>query len=344
MNNPNCKYCQSNNVIKYGSFGGIQRFWCKDCKRKFAANEALPNMKTPSKQIEDAMSMYFGGMPLDSIQVYLSQEYNNYLSELGIYNWIIRFSKEAIRRSKSFKSVVGDTWVADETYIKVAGKNIWFWDIIDVKSRYLLASHLSTSRTTGDARVLVEQAAIAAGKTPKVIVTDYLQAYIGGIEQAFGAVTIHTPYKPFTLKNLNNIIERFHGTLKDRMDVIRGFKNMGNARILTDAWLVHYNFFKEHEAFGNVPPAQKMGVKVPFKNWAEVVRGTVVPYKPIKVSTLKVATLKVATPDIFIGSSSQLVSATTSQTRRSPKRRAMVPGISSIRMKQDSQCGIAIFT
>lgn len=277
-----CKYCQSNNVIKYGSFRGIQRYWCKDCKRKFAGNEALPKMKTPSKQIEDAMSMYYGGMPFDSIQRHLYQEYNNYLSESGIYNWIIRFSKEAVNRAKAFKPVVGDTWVADETVIKVGGKNIWFWDIIDVKSRYLLASHLSTGRTTIDAQVLVQQAAETAGKTPKIIVTDYLKSYIDAIELAFGADTLHTKDKPFALKNLNNIIERFHGTLKDRTDVMRGFKSIRTARLLTGAWLVHYNFFKEHEALGNVPPAQKMGIEVPFKNWAEVVRGTVVPYKPTK--------------------------------------------------------------
>jgi len=35
MNNLNCKYCGSPNVVKFGTFNGIQRYWCKDCKRKF---------------------------------------------------------------------------------------------------------------------------------------------------------------------------------------------------------------------------------------------------------------------------------------------------------------------
>ena len=34
------------------------------------------------------------------------------------------------------------------------------------------------------------------------------------------------------------------------------------------------DFFKEHEYLGNVPPAQKMGIKVPFKDWAEVLQQT----------------------------------------------------------------------
>lgn len=73
----------------------------------------------------------------------------------------------------------------------------------------------------------------------------------------FGADTKHVQSKPFIDKDSTNVIERFHGTMKDRTNVIRGFKNMENANLLTDAWLVHYNFFKEHETLGNIPPAQK---------------------------------------------------------------------------------------
>jgi len=319
----NCKYCQSSNVIKYGSFRGIQRYWCKDCKRKFAGNEALPKMKTPSKQIEDAMSMYYGGMPLNSIQRHLYQEYNNYLSESGIYNWVIRFSKEATIRANSFKPVVGDTWVADETVIKVGHKNVWFLDIIDVKSRYLLASHISRGRTIGDTKILVKQASEVAGKAPKVIITDYLQSYTDGIEQAFGADTIHIKDKPFASKTFNNIIERFHGTLKDRTNVMRGFGNMRTARILTNGWLIHYNFFKEHETLGNIPPAQKMGIEVPFKNWAEVVKETVIPYKPTRI----IPNISPSTPT----PSSIYSSKQTQRRTRKRKVRISSPTISSIR-------------
>jgi len=44
---------------------------------------------------------------------------------------------------------------------------------------------------------------------------------------------------------------------------------MQTAQLLTDGWLIHYNFFKEHESLGNVPPAVKLG-KVPFKDWDDV--------------------------------------------------------------------------
>jgi transposase-like protein len=267
-----CKYCGSTNVVKYGKFEGIQRYWCKDCKRKFADNKALPYMRTPKNIVSSALSCYFGGMPLDAIQRHLDQQYGTYYSESGIYYWIIRFAEDASKRAKAFKPIVGDTWVADETVLRVGNRNVWFWDIIDQKSRFLLASHLSTSRTTKDACRLMREAYLRAGKAPKRIITDRLQAYLDGIELVFGANTKHIQSKPFIDTDSTNVIERFHGTLKDRTNVIRGFGNMNTAKLLTDAWLVHYNFFKEHESLGNIPPAQKMGIPVPFKDWEDVVR------------------------------------------------------------------------
>jgi transposase-like protein len=230
-------------------------------------------MKTPIEHISTALSCYFGGMPLDAIQRHLQQQYNAYYTEMGIYNWIRRFSQEAVNRIKDFQPIVGDTWVADETVLKVGGRNVWFFDVIDEKTRYLLASRLSESRTIKEAALVMNEAKRRAGKAPKRIITDKLAAYIDGIELVFGADTKHVQGKPFTDINSTNIIERFHGTLKDRTKVVRGFKHMDTARLLTQAWLVHYNFFKEHETLGNVPPAVRMGA-TPVKDWAEVVSQT----------------------------------------------------------------------
>lgn len=139
-----CKYCGADSVVKFGTFEGKQRWWCKVCRRKFVATDTLPKMKTSEGIIAEALSCYFGGMPLDAIQRHLQQQHGIYMSEMGIYNWVIRFSQEAVERTKDYRPEVGSTWVADETMLDVGGRKVWFWDIIDIKSRYLLASHLST--------------------------------------------------------------------------------------------------------------------------------------------------------------------------------------------------------
>jgi putative transposase len=268
----NCKYCNSTNVIKFGTFQGVQRYWCKDCQRKFTELDTLPKMKTPINEIGSALNMYYGGMPIDAIQAQLNLQYGKYLSEPAIYKWIVRFTKEAIIKAKDFKPKVGNVWLADETGLNVGNRNIWFWDIIDAKSRYLLASHISVARRTEDAQILIEKAIKSAGKMPETIITDKLLAYIEGIDLATGGRAAHIRSKPFTDENSTNIIERFHGILKQRTNVIHHFKDLETARLLTEGWLIHYNFFKEHESLGNISPVEHMKVEMPFQDWNDVVR------------------------------------------------------------------------
>ncbi len=270
---PNCKNCGSANTVKYGILNGIQRYFCKDCNRKFTELDTLPRMKTPIKEIASAMAGYYGGEPIDAIQNRLNQDYDNYLSEMAIYKWIARFTREAIEKAKDFTPIVGNTWVADETGINVGGHNVWFWDIIDADSRYLLASHVSLKRTTKDAQILIEKAIDRAGKLPKVILTDKLSAYIDGIGIASLGLTKHIQSQPFVKEDSTNTIERFHGILKQRTDAMHHFRDIDTARLLTEGWLIHYNFFKEHESLGNVSPAQHMKIALPFNDWEDIVRG-----------------------------------------------------------------------
>jgi len=267
-----CKYCQSPNVIKFGTFQGIQRYWCKDCQRKFTELDTLPKMKTPINEIGSVLNMYYGGMPIDAIQTQLKLQYGKYLSEPAIYKWIVRFTKEAIVKAKDFKPKVGNVWIADETGVNVGNSNVWFWDVIDSKTRYLLASHISVVRRTEDAQILIEQAIKKAGKMPEKVITDKLSSYIDGINLASRGRIRHIQSSPFTDENSTSVIERFQGTLKQRTNVIRHFKDLETARLLTDGWLIHYNFFKEHEALDNVSPAKHMKVEMPFQDWNDIVR------------------------------------------------------------------------
>ncbi|MDD5338156.1 MAG: DDE-type integrase/transposase/recombinase [Dehalococcoidales bacterium] len=266
-----CKHCHSQNIRKYGTYKGEQRYWCNECKRKFADDNTLYKMKTPAKQVASALGMYFGGMPLDSIQRQLEQDYGIRMSESGIWYWVARFSRDAMEKAREFKPKVGDVWIADETVLKIGNRNVWFWDIIDVKTRYLLASHISRFRNTKACKVLINKALKVAGKKPKRIITDKLKAYIKGIRKTAGRNTQHIQGSPFEVDDTStSIIERFHGTLKDRTKIVRGFRNIDNARLITDAWLVYYNFLKEHTTLRNIPPARAMG-ETPFKDWADIV-------------------------------------------------------------------------
>jgi putative transposase len=269
--NITCKYCGSKRVIKYGHYRNIQRFFCKDCKRKFADNDALPNMQTPIDQVGAAVAMFYEGQSLNSITRLLNQIYNAYPSDSTVYRWIDRFTRQALRETETHRIDVGDLWIADETVIKIGGKNVWFWDIIDAKTRYLLASHISRTRTAKDAQKLVELASARAGTIPKAICTDKLRSYLEGIESAFGMETSHRQGGPFNVESNTNLIERFHGTLKDRTKVMRGLKDLKTARIIMSGWLFYYNYLRPHESLDGKTPAEVAGFKYPYRNWQDIV-------------------------------------------------------------------------
>ncbi len=266
-----CKNCGSNAVYKFGTYKGTQLYMCKSCKRKFADNKALPRMRTPTDQISDALNMHYEGMSLNAIKRNLKQQNNYDVSDVAIYKWIDRFTDDAIKQTRDLHPKVGDVWVADETVLDIDGKNVWFWDIIDEKTRFLLASRVSFTRTTRDAEALMRKAAERAGKVPQKVITDKLTAYLDGVEIAYGADTEHVRSHGFTLKPNTNLIERFHGTLKDRTKVMRGLKNIESAIEFTEGWLVHYNFFRPHSVLGDKTPAEEAGLQSPYKNWADVV-------------------------------------------------------------------------
>jgi putative transposase len=234
----------------------------------------IPKMKTPAKQIASALGMYYGGMSLDAIEQQFKQDYDLEMSESNYWNWVKRFTKEAIRQSKDFHPEVGDTWVADETYMKLGEQTVYFWDIIDSKTRYLLASNVSTNRGGREARLLMRRASVRAGKTPKVVVTDKLRSYIIGVGDEFGTKTKHVqggPFKTLSSGESTAQIERFHKTLEQRTKVFEKFKDLASIKLLTDGWLINYNFFKQNEGCGNIPPAQASSKSVPFKDWNDIV-------------------------------------------------------------------------
>lgn len=279
-----CKFCSSANIIKHGRSRGIQRYFCNGCKRKFADNDALPGMKTSVDHVASALSMYYEGMSLNAIRRHLDQTGRIYPSDSTVYEWGERFTKQAISEAAKHRPQVGDTWVADETVLRIDGKNVWFWDIIDARTRFLLASHVSHSRTTRDARTLMEKAQERAEKVPKIVLTDKLAGYVDGIEQAFGADSKHIQSKRFTVHDSTNLIERFQGTLKDRTKIMRGLKDVASARLFTGGWLVHYNYLRPHEALNGKTPAEVSGIRFPFRNWRDIVAEPRVTIKVERVS------------------------------------------------------------
>jgi len=264
-----CKYCNSNAVVKFGTYKGKQLYWCKVCKRKFKGDDALFHMKVKPEYVSHALSEYYSGMSIGDIANTMKQETGYYPSKHIVYNWVDKFTSIAINHFRDYKPNVGDIWVADETVLDMDKEKVWLWDIIDVKTRYLLASRLSRSRTTQDAQMLMERAIKTAGKPPRAVVTDKLSSYL---DVFYGKDAEHRQGSPFNREDSTSLIERFHGTLKDRTKVMRSFRDLETTIQFVNGFLVFYNYIRPHEALNGKTPAEVAGVDYDVKNWADACR------------------------------------------------------------------------
>jgi putative transposase len=274
-----CKFCGSQHTRKYGLTKGVQAYFCNDCRTRFIGTDALPHGRVSPSYIANALQEYYSGMSFRQIEDNIEQQTGEAISHTAVVKWINKYTAEAIRQTRDLHPNVGDTWIADETYIQTDikttdPKGVVFWDIIDAKTRFLLATRITTTRGTQDARQLMELAAKRAGKTPKVVVTDKLAAYIDGIEQAYGADTRHRRGGPFKAKTSGEntaLIERFHNTLKDRTKVMRDLRDKHTLKRFTDGWLVYYNFYRPDMALNEQAPAEVASLKYNCHSWADLV-------------------------------------------------------------------------
>lgn len=271
-----CKNCGSEAVVKDGSYKGVQRYWCKMCQRRFKNDSALFHMKVPAEYVSSALSMYYSGSSISDIRNHLKQEHGYYPSKHVVFEWVDKFTSIAAKQFRDVRPKIGDTWVADETVLELdKGIKVWFWDIIDSDTRFLLASRASLTRGTHDAELLMQAAYKRAGKAPKAVVTDKLAAYLDGVELTFGADTEHRmggPFKVLSSGESTSQIERFHGTIKDRTKVMRSFRNMETLIQFMDGYLVYYNFFKPNEALKGDTPAEAAKVDYQVRNWKDLSR------------------------------------------------------------------------
>jgi len=173
---------------------------------------------------------------------------------------------------------LSDTWHADELFVKMKGgvkdtqynqKNMaCLWNIMDRKTRFLIASRLSEKRDSFGAMAAFNRAIrVAHGSEPERVLTDAAPAYTEGIRRTFqnrpqhiAKVGIGKPHAN------NNRIERLNGTLRERAKVQRGLKSMKTQ--LAEEQRIQYNFVKPHMALDGQTPAQAAGLSP--KGWKEL--------------------------------------------------------------------------
>ncbi len=261
-----CKYCRSPNVVRYGHYRGVPRWWCKDCRRKFADNRALPHMRTSREPVASALHMFYEGLPLDAVRLRLKNDYGVYPSRSTVYHWITGLTPRAIEATAGFRPIVGNAWLVMSKKLRVAGADSQFWDVIDMSSGFLIVTYpCSPDDASAPSRVL-ESAAERAGRTPKIIVADRPADYKSGTTVGAHALVVPTPEFHRT-EQQGRVMANFRRLSMVRDRIVESCSKTGTARLFAQGWLVHYNFFS-----GNVVLTRRRGPGAPGA-WVAVLEG-----------------------------------------------------------------------
>jgi len=258
-----CKFCGSENYIKYGMKNKKQEYKCKDCGKRFVDNLYFEKIKANPRIICLTLDLYFKGVSLRKIADHLKQFYELKVKHTTVLRWIERYIEIMDAYVSQFQPRLGTVWHADEMMINIDGDWFYLWNIMDEFTRFHLASIISKERKIKDARKAFQVAKKRShGDKPKCIVTDGLKSYHKAINKEFhtvkketvhienvgiqGTKTIHGEFD-------NNLIERLNGTVRDRNKTQRGLEKEDS--VFVKGQQLYYNFIRPHEGLNGYTPA-----------------------------------------------------------------------------------------
>ena len=267
-----CPSCKSEKLQRYGmrnnKSGSKQRHRCLDCGATFVLDPAK-GIKGNARIVCLVLDMYYKGNSLRDIQDTLYKNFGLRLHHETVRRWINRFMSKINDYTANLKPQTSEIMHIDEQVIQVGKENEYCWNAMDNKTRFLLATQITKIRRIKDARGIIQKAKAVISQRPEIIATDKGQFYKKAIKREFvgmhrymtradnDKVVYHA-----TTKMDNQIIERYHGTFRERDKVIRGFKSEKTANQDIDNWKTYYNFVKPHMTFDGLTPSQMAGISI----------------------------------------------------------------------------------
>lgn len=274
---PPCPKCGSNKQVtkrgfRYRREGPEQRYHCASCNFRFVNETAFKWMRTKSRVIASALDLYFRGLSLRQVQQHLQDSYGIKVTHATIYNWLKKYVIIVSDFLEDTQAKTSDRWHADETYVRIKGRHIVLWNLLDSETRFHIAMQISNRRDVANAQALLRKGTKKAAKKPLEIVTDGLQSYDKAIETELqnpnGIIHLQGPLS----EALNNKVERFHGTLKARLKTTYHLENERTAETFIKGFSTHYNYVKRHKALQGKTPAQAAKLVNEKSTWLSLIQ------------------------------------------------------------------------
>jgi transposase-like protein len=228
-------------------------------------------MRNDKNIIVASLNFYYDGLSLRKAQRNLEQIFGEKVSQVTILNWVKKYSRLVKEYMIAQVPQLSGLWHEDETMLQCEGQSVWFWEMIDEDTKFMVASHISNTRTFEDTVAIFQKGVEQSKIKPRAVFVDGSFVYNSAFNKVF--YTMRKDTRPELVQRVgiraretNNIAERLHGTLKDRTKCMRGLKAYESTKLLLEGWSVHYNCVRPHQSLGGKTPAQAARMDVP-SNW-----------------------------------------------------------------------------
>ena len=287
-----CIYCGSKHLVKDGKRhnkgGDLQIFFCLDCLRYFTWNIGFERMKHNPKAITMALQLYFSGESLRNVQKAL-RFMGAEVSHKTVWVWIRKYVGLMEKYLDTITPRVGETWRADELYVKFRGEMKYVFAMMDDETRFWIAQEVAETKAKHDARGLFYASMTRADKVPTTLITDGLVSYHQAWKKVYAWKTTPTKVpehvREITLKGTvhNNKMERMNGEIRDREKVMRGLKTKDTP--ILKGYQIYHNFIRPHESLNGRTPADLAGIRVKGENkWLTIIQNATLERYPTEVN------------------------------------------------------------
>jgi transposase-like protein len=274
-----CPYCTSTTIIRHGVRhnvnGDLQRFTCRTCGKRFTQNLGFEKLKATPEVVTSAMQLYFTGESLRNVQKFLKLR-GVEVSHQTVYNWIKKYVGLMKHYLAQMQPQVGDTWRADELFLKVHGDLKYLYALMDDETRFWIAQEVADTKYTADVSPLFRQGKVVAGKVPHTVITDGAFNFNSAIRTAYwrehrALMIKHIRDIRFGGEIHNNKMERMNGEIRDREKVVRGVKKPDSP--LLQGYQLYHNFVRPHMALEGQTPADRAGIKIEGQDkWMTIIQ------------------------------------------------------------------------
>nr|MBI4156984.1 IS1/IS6 family transposase [Candidatus Woesearchaeota archaeon] len=290
----NCPECKSEAIKKNGNRktqnrGIIQRYKCNSCDYRFTKNDGFFRMRNSPQKITLCLDLFFRGISTRKVQEHLQAFYPHNSSHKSIYKWVIRYSRQISNFTDNLKLKVGKEIQVDEMEYhrrkahnkKGIDKN-WFIDVIDTKTRFMVASNYVKTRGEKGIKEVMKIAKYKTDNQVDVITSDGFNAYPKILRNTFNlnkkqakSKIKHNIVNASKGEGFNIMIERLHNNIRQRTKIFRGFHgSIESANSIMKGYEIYYNFITKHQTLKKCPyelaiPELKLNTE---NKWIELIK------------------------------------------------------------------------